>query len=161
MIGNFIVCSPFQERKTSGASWLGARFLLFYLRFQLEDIVQKCYPNVSLSLLLSHFASFVQMLLFLILVTLLTFLQKTERVDNWLIDEMLRAVSFFVLSIFYQLCRNQEPQSMLYFSNTAFKSISNFVKNFLNLNNSRMILGWWWSQKVFLASISHFHLIIS
>ncbi|KAL6127000.1 hypothetical protein ACLB2K_075045 [Fragaria x ananassa] len=54
--------APFiKERKTSGASWLGARFLLFYLRFQLKDIVQKCYPN------------------------------KTERVDNWLIDEMLRA----------------------------------------------------------------------
>ncbi|XP_004309063.1 PREDICTED: uncharacterized protein LOC101314712 [Fragaria vesca subsp. vesca] len=54
--------APFiKERKTSGASWLGAQFLLFYLRFQLKDIVQKCYPN------------------------------KTERVDNWLIDEMLRA----------------------------------------------------------------------
>lgn len=54
--------APFtKERKTSGASWLGAQFLLFYLRFQLKDIVQNCYPN------------------------------KTERVDNWLIDEMLRA----------------------------------------------------------------------
>ncbi|XP_050387503.1 uncharacterized protein LOC126803813 [Argentina anserina] len=54
--------APFtKERRTSGTSWLGARFLLFYLRFQLKDIVQKCYPN------------------------------KTERADNWLIDEMLRA----------------------------------------------------------------------
>ncbi|XP_068315909.1 uncharacterized protein [Pyrus communis] len=50
-----------KERRTSGASWLGAKFLLFYLRLTLKDIVKNCYPS------------------------------KTERVDNWLIDEMLRA----------------------------------------------------------------------
>ncbi|KAM2975665.1 hypothetical protein FF1_001801 [Malus domestica] len=50
-----------KERRTSVASWLGAKFLLFYLRLTLKDIVKNCYPS------------------------------KTERVDNWLIDEMLRA----------------------------------------------------------------------
>ncbi|KAF9668248.1 hypothetical protein SADUNF_Sadunf15G0109300 [Salix dunnii] len=50
-------------RATSGATWLGARLLLFYLRLSLGSIVKSCYPN------------------------------KTERVDDWLINEMLRAVS--------------------------------------------------------------------
>ncbi|KAJ6374768.1 hypothetical protein OIU78_030284 [Salix suchowensis] len=48
-------------RATSGATWLGARLLLFSLRLSLGSIVKSCYPN------------------------------KTERVDDWLINEMLRA----------------------------------------------------------------------
>lgn len=48
-------------RATSGATWLGARLLLFYLRLGLGSIVKNCYPT------------------------------KTERVDDWLINEMLRA----------------------------------------------------------------------
>ncbi|KAM2975660.1 hypothetical protein FF1_001798 [Malus domestica] len=64
-----------KERRTSGASWLGAKFLLFCLRLTLKDIVKNCYPSFS----------FVRFTTFS--------LQKTERVDNWLIDEMLRAVS--------------------------------------------------------------------
>ncbi|KAF5457719.1 hypothetical protein F2P56_021801 [Juglans regia] len=53
---------PFtKERKISGASWLGARLLLFFLRSRLKDIVKNCYPT------------------------------KPERVDDWLLDEMLRA----------------------------------------------------------------------
>ncbi|KAL5569987.1 hypothetical protein UlMin_026562 [Ulmus minor] len=53
---------PFtKERQTSGAAWLGARLLLFYLRLKLRDIVKNCYPT------------------------------KTERVDDNLVSEMLRA----------------------------------------------------------------------
>ncbi|KAG2711105.1 hypothetical protein I3760_04G061700 [Carya illinoinensis] len=51
----------FQERKTSGASWLGARLFLFFLRSRLKDIVKNCYPT------------------------------KPERVNDWLLDKMLRA----------------------------------------------------------------------
>ncbi|KAL5744368.1 hypothetical protein ACOSQ2_027484 [Xanthoceras sorbifolium] len=53
---------PFSnERQTSGVAWLGARLLLFYLRLNLKNIVKQCYPT------------------------------RTERADNWLIGEMLRA----------------------------------------------------------------------
>ncbi|GMY07764.1 cryptochrome dash, chloroplastic/mitochondrial [Fagus crenata] len=53
---------PFtKERQTSVASWLGARLLLFYLRLRLKDIVKNCYPT------------------------------KPERVDDRLVNEMLRA----------------------------------------------------------------------
>lgn len=50
-----------QERRTSGATWLGARLLLFYLRSSIGQIVRNCYPV------------------------------KTERADKWLINEMLRS----------------------------------------------------------------------
>lgn len=53
---------PFtKERQTSVASWLGAQLLLFYLRLRLKDIVKNCYPT------------------------------KPERVDDRLVNEMLRA----------------------------------------------------------------------
>ncbi|XP_057456991.1 uncharacterized protein LOC130747947 isoform X2 [Lotus japonicus] len=50
-----------RDRQTSGASWLGSRILLFYLRLRIQEIVKKCYPT------------------------------KVERADHWLINEMLRA----------------------------------------------------------------------
>ncbi|XP_030463359.1 uncharacterized protein LOC115683085 isoform X1 [Syzygium oleosum] len=50
-----------KERQTSGATWLGARLLLFYLRLSIGQIVRNCYPV------------------------------KTERADEWLINEMLRS----------------------------------------------------------------------
>ncbi|KAE8022417.1 hypothetical protein FH972_008219 [Carpinus fangiana] len=50
-----------KERETSGASRLGARLLLFYLRLRLKDLVKNCYPT------------------------------KRERADDRLINEMLRA----------------------------------------------------------------------
>ncbi|KAK4572021.1 hypothetical protein RGQ29_030431 [Quercus rubra] len=50
-----------KERQTSGASWLGARLLLFFLRLRLKDIMKSYYPT------------------------------KPERVDDWLVNEMLRA----------------------------------------------------------------------
>ncbi|XP_061353310.1 uncharacterized protein LOC133298086 isoform X2 [Gastrolobium bilobum] len=50
-----------RDRQTSGASWLGSRVLLFYLRLTIQDIVKKCYPT------------------------------RIERADDWLINEMLRA----------------------------------------------------------------------
>ncbi|XP_015878340.3 uncharacterized protein LOC107414695 [Ziziphus jujuba] len=50
-----------KERQTSGAAWLGARLLLLYLRLRTKDIVKNCYPT------------------------------KAERVDDFLINEMLRA----------------------------------------------------------------------
>ncbi|XP_054811010.1 uncharacterized protein LOC129312411 [Prosopis cineraria] len=50
-----------KDRQTSGAFWLGSRLLLFYLRLRIEDLVKKYYPT------------------------------RIERVDNWLINEMLRA----------------------------------------------------------------------
>ncbi|GAB4825982.1 hypothetical protein Ancab_008851 [Ancistrocladus abbreviatus] len=50
-----------EERKISGAAWFGARALLQFLRFSLRSIVRSCYPT------------------------------RTERADEWLIDEMLRA----------------------------------------------------------------------
>ncbi|GAU45669.1 hypothetical protein TSUD_268360 [Trifolium subterraneum] len=49
------------DRQTSGATWLGSRILLFFLRLTIQDIVKKCYPT------------------------------KVERADDWLINEMLRA----------------------------------------------------------------------
>ncbi|PON56236.1 DNA photolyase class 1, 8-HDF type [Parasponia andersonii] len=53
---------PFtKDRQTSGAAWLGARLLVFYLRSRLKSIVKNCYPT------------------------------KTDRVDDGLINEMLRA----------------------------------------------------------------------
>ena len=39
----------FQERQTSGASWLGARLLLFFLRLRLKDIMKSYYPTVSMA----------------------------------------------------------------------------------------------------------------
>ncbi|PIA50064.1 hypothetical protein AQUCO_01300654v1 [Aquilegia coerulea] len=50
-----------EERQISRAAWLGSRLLLFYLRLRLGNIVQNCYPR------------------------------NRERVDDWLINEMLRA----------------------------------------------------------------------
>ncbi|XP_027354283.1 uncharacterized protein LOC113864592 isoform X1 [Abrus precatorius] len=49
------------NRQPSGASWLGSRILLFYLRLRTQEIVRKCYPT------------------------------RVERADDWLINEMLRA----------------------------------------------------------------------
>ncbi|KAA8539813.1 hypothetical protein F0562_026505 [Nyssa sinensis] len=50
-----------KERGTSGASWLGARLLLLYMRLSIRNIVKSCYPT------------------------------KPERADDQLIDEMIRA----------------------------------------------------------------------
>ncbi|KAK7313781.1 hypothetical protein VNO77_38982 [Canavalia gladiata] len=50
-----------QDRKTSGASWIGSQILLFYLRLRAREIVRKCY------------------------------LTRVERADDWLTNEMLRA----------------------------------------------------------------------
>ncbi|GLT40303.1 hypothetical protein SLA2020_144480 [Shorea laevis] len=50
-----------KERRTSGAAWLGARLLWLYLRLNIKSIVKNCYPA------------------------------KTERADDWLISEMVRA----------------------------------------------------------------------
>ncbi|XP_019264780.1 PREDICTED: uncharacterized protein LOC109242374 isoform X2 [Nicotiana attenuata] len=50
-------------RQTSGAAWLGARFLSLFLRLNLRKIVRSCYPI------------------------------RSDRADEWLIQEMLRAVS--------------------------------------------------------------------
>ncbi|KAJ8752906.1 hypothetical protein K2173_008641 [Erythroxylum novogranatense] len=52
-----------RERQTSGAAWLGARLLLFYLRLNIRSIVKSCYPTAA------------------------------ERADDWLIHKMLRASS--------------------------------------------------------------------
>ncbi|XP_022928782.1 uncharacterized protein LOC111435603 isoform X1 [Cucurbita moschata] len=53
---------PFnKEKQVSVAAWLGARLLLTYLRVKTKDIVRNCYPT------------------------------RTERADNWLVSEMLRA----------------------------------------------------------------------
>ncbi|GMH08801.1 hypothetical protein Nepgr_010641 [Nepenthes gracilis] len=50
-------------RKISGAAWLGARLVLQYLKLSLRGLVKSCYPT------------------------------RTERADDWLIEEMLRASS--------------------------------------------------------------------
>ncbi|KAL4327676.1 hypothetical protein AHAS_Ahas13G0123900 [Arachis hypogaea] len=50
-----------EDRKTSGASWLGSRVLLLYLRLRIQELVKKCYPT------------------------------RTERADDGLINKMLRA----------------------------------------------------------------------
>ncbi|MED6167300.1 hypothetical protein PIB30_001194 [Stylosanthes scabra] len=70
-----LINSAGNDRKTSGASWLGSRVLLLYLRLRIQEIVKKCYPI------------------------------RTERADDWLITEMLRAsydpgVSLVLESIF-------------------------------------------------------------
>ncbi|GAB2294093.1 hypothetical protein Dimus_028310 [Dionaea muscipula] len=52
-----------KERDVSGAAWFGARILLQFLRLSLKTTVRSCYPT------------------------------RTERADDWLIEEMLRAVS--------------------------------------------------------------------
>ena len=41
----------FQDRQASGASWLGSRLLLFYLRLRIKELVKKYYPTVSTLLL--------------------------------------------------------------------------------------------------------------
>ncbi|KAA3459777.1 (6-4)DNA photolyase [Gossypium australe] len=51
------------ERQTSAAARLGAQLLLFYLRLNIKNTLKKFYPT------------------------------KTNRADDWLINEMLRAVS--------------------------------------------------------------------
>ncbi|KAK9724490.1 hypothetical protein RND81_05G076500 [Saponaria officinalis] len=50
-----------KERNISGAAWLGARALVQYLRFSIGSLLKNCYPT------------------------------RTERADDWLINEMLRA----------------------------------------------------------------------
>lgn len=50
-----------KDRQVSVAAWLGARLLLSYLRLKTKDILKNCYPT------------------------------RTERADDWLINEMLRA----------------------------------------------------------------------
>ncbi|OVA14546.1 DNA photolyase [Macleaya cordata] len=50
-----------EERRPSGAAWLGSRLLLFYLKLRVGNIVKNCYST------------------------------NTGRADDWLIDEMLRA----------------------------------------------------------------------
>ncbi|KAL8151334.1 hypothetical protein V2J09_021142 [Rumex salicifolius] len=50
-----------KERQISGLASFGSRLLLQYLRFSLRSIIMKCYPT------------------------------RSERVDDWLIDRMLRA----------------------------------------------------------------------
>ncbi|KAI9101397.1 hypothetical protein K1719_023879 [Acacia pycnantha] len=50
-----------KDRQTSGASWLGSRLLLFYLRLRIKDLVKKYYPT------------------------------RMKRVDDKLINEMIRA----------------------------------------------------------------------
>ncbi|KAH1044388.1 hypothetical protein GYH30_025920 [Glycine max] len=61
---SFIPLSTIQDRQTSGASWLGSRILVFYLRLRTQELLKKCYPT------------------------------RVERADDFLISEMLRAVSF-------------------------------------------------------------------
>lgn len=51
----------YEERRISGAAWLGARLLLVYLKLSIRNIVKKCYPN------------------------------NADRADDWLINEMTRA----------------------------------------------------------------------
>lgn len=80
-----------QDRQTSGASWLGSRLLLFYLRLQIKDLVKKCYPTVSVFLLLIFKPSTLVLIVDLDGANFV--LQRMERADDWLINEMLRAVS--------------------------------------------------------------------
>ncbi|KAH1044389.1 hypothetical protein GYH30_025920 [Glycine max] len=58
---SFIPLSTIQDRQTSGASWLGSRILVFYLRLRTQELLKKCYPT------------------------------RVERADDFLISEMLRA----------------------------------------------------------------------
>ncbi|CAL1405174.1 unnamed protein product [Linum trigynum] len=50
-----------KERRIPGPAWLGARLLLFFLRSNIRSTVRNCYPT------------------------------RTERADDWLISEMIRA----------------------------------------------------------------------
>ncbi|KAL0541990.1 hypothetical protein IC582_022075 [Cucumis melo] len=50
-----------KDRQVSIAAWLGARLLLSYLRLKTKDILKNCYPT------------------------------RTDRADDWLVNEMLRA----------------------------------------------------------------------
>ncbi|KAK9103246.1 hypothetical protein Sjap_020500 [Stephania japonica] len=59
-----------EERPTTGATWLGSRLLMLFLRLRVENIVKNFYPI------------------------------NPERADNLLINEMLRAVSFSTPSYF-------------------------------------------------------------
>lgn len=61
-VGSNYVAMPLKEpRLSSGFAWIGSRLLLIYLRLRASDILKKCYPT------------------------------NPERVDDWLITEMLRA----------------------------------------------------------------------
>ncbi|KAG7037623.1 hypothetical protein SDJN02_01252, partial [Cucurbita argyrosperma subsp. argyrosperma] len=86
--------SFFFERQVSVAAWLGARLLLTYLRLKTKDIVKNCYPTVCelMPQFLYYFLAFhvIELQNF---PTLFCAVQRTERADNWLISEMLRAVS--------------------------------------------------------------------
>ncbi|KAL8552576.1 hypothetical protein ACS0TY_001314 [Phlomoides rotata] len=53
-----------EDRRISGAVWLGARLLLVYLRLNIRNTLRSFYPT------------------------------GTDRVDDWLMNEMIRAVSF-------------------------------------------------------------------
>ncbi|XVE58698.1 hypothetical protein DITRI_Ditri04bG0189700 [Diplodiscus trichospermus] len=57
------------ERRITGAARLGAQLLLFYLRLNIRNIVKNFYPT------------------------------KTKRADDWLINEMLRAVSSLLFEV--------------------------------------------------------------
>ncbi|KAG8381484.1 hypothetical protein BUALT_Bualt06G0126600 [Buddleja alternifolia] len=64
-----------EDRRSSGAAWLGARLLLVYLKLNIRNILRGFYPTNS------------------------------DRADDWLIDEMIRAshdpgVTFVLESIF-------------------------------------------------------------
>ncbi|XWS37699.1 hypothetical protein CRYUN_Cryun19dG0067400 [Craigia yunnanensis] len=59
----------YNERRTSGAARLGAQLILFYLRLNIRNIVKNFYPT------------------------------KTKRADDWLINEMLRAVSSLLFEV--------------------------------------------------------------
>ena len=85
----------FQERQTSGASWLGARLLLFFLRLRLKDIMKSYYPTVSMVSFLCKLSNVASGSLCRLILLCLA-LQKPERVDDWLVNEMLRAVSALI-----------------------------------------------------------------
>ncbi|XWS61020.1 hypothetical protein CRYUN_Cryun07bG0089900 [Craigia yunnanensis] len=57
------------ERRTSGAARLGAQLLLFYLRLNIRNLVKNFYPT------------------------------KIKRADDWLINEMMRAVSSLLFEV--------------------------------------------------------------
>ena len=125
----------FQERQTSGAAWLGARLLLFYLRSRLKNIVKNCYPTVSLSIAFS-FNGCCSIIFFWSFIYNIFALQKTDRVDDELIDEMLRAVSFF---IFYTNMRYLWISVFLHSSSELGKTRLIGWEHYLNINNSHMI----------------------
>lgn len=43
----------------SGASWLGSRILLFFLRLRIQEIVKKCYPTVSVIFVADYQKSYI------------------------------------------------------------------------------------------------------